>query len=101
MANNEHESIVKIKGRQFRIKIDGLTPIEISTLANNVEDKMKFIEEKTGEVDTSKLAVLVAIDYASELYNLRQKTEANTQANERKVDTMINNLQKTLDKELF
>ncbi|MCG2725702.1 MAG: cell division protein ZapA, partial [Elusimicrobia bacterium] len=90
-----------IRGRQFNIAIEGLTPIEISTLANNVEEKMRHIEEKTDTVDTSKLAVLVAIDYASELYNLRQKTDANTQANERKIDNMIGKLQRTLEKELF
>ncbi|MCK5357648.1 MAG: cell division protein ZapA [Elusimicrobiales bacterium] len=98
---NKHEIIVKIRGRQFNIAIEGLTPIEISTLANQVEEKMKHLEEKTNTIDTSKLAVLAAIDYASELYNLRQKTDVNTQANERKIDKMVGKLQKTLDKELF
>lgn len=101
IMTNKHETIVRIRGRQFNIAIEGLTPIEISTLANNVEEKMRHIEEKTDTVDTSKLAVLVAIDYASELYNLRQKTDANTQANERKIDNMIGKLQRTLEKELF
>ncbi len=98
---NKNETSVKIRSRQFNIAIEGLTPIEISTLANQVEEKMKYLEEKTDTVDTSKLAVLVAMDYASELYNLRQKTDANTQADERKIDTMIGKLQRSLDKELF
>ena len=98
---NKHETIVKIRGRQFNIAIEGLTPIEITTLANQVEEKIKYLEDKTNTVDTSKLAVLAAMDYATELYNLRQKTDSNFQANEKKVDNMINKLKRTLDKELF
>lgn len=98
---NKHETIVKIRNRQFNIAIEGLTPIEITTLANQVEEKIKYLEDKTNTVDTSKLAVLAAMDYATELYNLRQKTDSNFQANEKKVDSMINKLKRTLDKELF
>jgi cell division protein ZapA (FtsZ GTPase activity inhibitor) len=99
MANKQHETIIKVRGREYKISIDGLTPIEIGSLASDVEEKMKYMEEKTHTVDTSKLAVLVAIDYASELYNLHQKIDANTQANAKKVDTMISSLHQSLDKE--
>ncbi|MBU2530784.1 MAG: cell division protein ZapA [Elusimicrobia bacterium] len=97
----KHETIVKIRGRQFNIAIEGLTPIEIGSLANNVEEKMKRIERETDTVDTSKLAVLAAMEYASELYNLKQKTDVNIQADTRKIDNMVSKLQRALDKELF
>jgi len=97
----KHETTVKIRGRQFNIAIEGLTPIEIGSLANNVEEKMKRIERETDTVDTSKLAVLAAIEYASELYNLKQKTDVNIQADTRKIDNMLSKLQRALDKELF
>ena len=99
MANKNNETSITVRGRQYTIAIDGLTPIEIGSLAIDVEEKMKLIEKDTHEVDTGKLAVLVAIDYASQLYNLKQKMDVNAQANEKKVDVMIDNLQKTLDNE--
>ncbi len=97
----KHETIINVRGQKFKIEIPGLTPIEIGSLANGVEEKMKHIEKQTDIVDTSKLAVLTAMDYASELYNLKQKIDANTQANEKQVDKMITKLQRSLDKELF
>ena len=96
---NKNETPITVRGRRYNIAIDGLTPIEIGSLAVDVEEKMKSLEKDANTVDTGKLAVLVAIDYASQLYNLHQKIDVNAQANVKKVETMITMLHQTLDKE--
>ncbi|MBI4656986.1 MAG: cell division protein ZapA [Elusimicrobia bacterium] len=97
----ENDAEIKIKGRQLKISIDGLTPLEIDSIVGHVEEKMKEIEEQTQVVDTSKLALLCAIHFASELYNQKRKIEHLREANDKKVDEMVLKLKTALDKELF
>jgi len=68
----------------------------MSTLIGQVEDKMKRIEEKTNTPDTGKLAMLAAFEFAVELYNLRQKSETNREADSKKVDDMVARLESVL-----
>ena len=95
MANNDFEA--RVRGRLIVFpSVDGLAPIEMSTIVGQLEEKIGKIEEKTKVVDTSKLAILAAYDFAVELYNLRQKSETNREADTKKVDDMGERLEKTL-----
>jgi len=99
MQNNE--ATVKIRGRYISMAVDGLTELEIGNLADQVEKKMAEIEERTNTADTSKLAVMAALEFATELYNLRQKSENNNEADSKKIEELVEKLENTLDKELF
>ena len=83
------------------VAVDGLSPIEISSIAGQVEERMKRIEEKTKIVDGSKLAILAAFEFNAELYNLRQKSEVNSEADGKKIDELVEKLEKTMEKRLF
>jgi cell division protein ZapA (FtsZ GTPase activity inhibitor) len=98
---NMNEVEVKIRGRIYKIAIEGLTPIEIVSLASQIEEKMVEIEKEAKTPDTSKIAVLTALHFASELYGLKQKFENLKGADEKKVDEMISKLKTTLDKKFF
>jgi len=98
MQNNDFEA--KVRGRLLKFpSVDGLTPIEMSTIVGQVEEKIKKIEEKLNIVDSSKLAILAAYDFAVELYNLRQRSETNREADTRKVEELVEKLSKTLGTE--
>ena len=99
MPNNE--SVVTIRKRQYSMSVDGLTEMEIAGIADQVEKKMDEIEEQTNTADTSKLAVMAALDFATELYILKQKSENTTEADSRKIDELIGKLESSMDKELF
>lgn len=95
------ETQVKIKGRALTLSVDGLGPLEISAIAGQVEKKIDNIEEKTQIPDNSKLALMAAFEFATELYNLKQKSETANEADSRKIDELAGKLECALDKELF
>jgi cell division protein ZapA (FtsZ GTPase activity inhibitor) len=96
MSSNDFEA--KVKGRLMKFPaVDGLSPIEQGAIVAQVEEKINTIESKLKIADSSKLAILAAYDFAVELYNLRQKSETNLSADTKKIDEMVEQLQKTLD----
>lgn len=95
MGNNDFEA--KVRGRLIKFPaVDGLSPIEQSTIVGQVEEKITKIEQKLNIVDSSKLAILAAYDFAVELYYLRQRSETNREADTKKVDEMVEKLEKAL-----
>ena len=87
--------------RIINVSVDGLSPLEISTIAGQVEEKIKLMGEKTKIADTSKLAIYAAFEFNTELYNLKQRSEVSSEAGEKKIDELVARLEKTLEKRLF
>lgn len=95
MASNDFEA--KVRGRLMKFPaVDGMTDLEIGGIVAQVEEKINSIEEKLNIVDTSKLAILAAYDFAVELNNLKQRSETNREADSRKVEEMVAALERTL-----
>ncbi|OGS47044.1 MAG: hypothetical protein A3J79_06800 [Elusimicrobia bacterium RIFOXYB2_FULL_62_6] len=92
---------MKIAGRNITMSVDGLSDIEIQSIANLVEKRMGDLEKKTGQPDTGKLITMVAMELAIELYNLQRKCESDKAADARMVDEMTTALESALDKKLF
>ena len=95
------EVVLKIRGRAISMTVDGLTEMEIASIADQVEKKMAKIEEATNTADTSKLAVMAAMEFATELYNLKQRSETTTEADSRKIEDLVSKLESAMEKELF
>ncbi len=99
MQNNEFEA--KIKNRLIKFpSVDGMSQLEMSMIVGQVEEKINKIEEKLNIVDSSKLAILAAYDFAVELYHLKQRSETNREADSKKVEELVEKLAKTLEKEI-
>ena len=96
-----HEVPVTIKGRTITPSVDGLGPLEVTTIANQVEKRIDEIEARTGIPDSGKLALLAAFGFATELYNLKQKHKDTKEADTRKIDELIALLEGAQDKKLF
>lgn len=79
--------------------VDGLSPLELSNIVNQVSEKMDKVEEKLRIVDSSKIAIVAAYEFAVELYNLRQQSETNRAADSKKVEDMIARLEKSVENE--
>ncbi|OGR38835.1 MAG: hypothetical protein A2X29_11410 [Elusimicrobia bacterium GWA2_64_40] len=95
MGTNDFEARIRNRVIKFPA-VDGLSPIEQSTIVGQVEEKINKIEEKLNIVDSSKLAILAAYDFAVELYNLKQRSETNREADSKKVEEMVERLERTL-----
>ena len=99
MQNNEFEA--KIRGRLIKFpSVDGMSELEMSTVVGQVEGKINEIEEKLNIVDSSKLAILAAYDFAVKLYHLKQRSETNREADTKKVEELVEKLAKTLEQEM-
>ncbi|MDD2804890.1 MAG: cell division protein ZapA [Elusimicrobiales bacterium] len=97
---NNHEYEAKVRGRVIKFPaVDGLTELELGSIVAQVEEKINKIEAKLNIVDTSKLAILAAYDFAVELHNLKQRAETNREADSRKVDEMVASLEGVLGEE--
>ncbi|OGR80530.1 MAG: hypothetical protein A2X32_00835 [Elusimicrobia bacterium GWC2_64_44] len=97
---NNHEYEAKVRGRVIKFPaVDGLTELELGSIVAQVEEKINKIEAKLNIVDTSKLAILAAYDFAVELNNLKQRSETNREADSRKVEEMVGSLEAALGAE--
>lgn len=95
MLNEKVE--VEIRGYRLTIEMEGLTPIEVNSLASQVHEKMKEIERDTEVVHTYKLALMAALAFAAELSRLKSNQDHQRSSEERKLDEMIVSLQNGLE----
>ncbi|MFH1282740.1 MAG: cell division protein ZapA [bacterium] len=80
---------VKINNREFDIDGGGLTPLELSARANYVNEQIEAVADKTNTVDTSKLAVLAALNIADELFRVKESKNSTNGNNDKKLDELI------------
>ncbi|MBO8170297.1 MAG: cell division protein ZapA [Bacillaceae bacterium] len=75
MAEDDKKRLtVEIYGQSYRIK--GYTSVNhIRTVAGFVDDKMREIAETNPKLDTTRIAVLSAINIADEYFRLKEEYE--------------------------
>lgn len=93
---NEKVDITIFK-RNLTVEMEGFTPMEINSLAQKVSDKMQDMAEQNPKIaDSSKLAILTALDFAAQLYQLSQRTDTEQRALDHKVEELTLALQSAL-----
>ena|SRR5687767_2762937 len=88
---------VEIYGRKLTVEMEGLTQLEVHSLAQLVSDKMADIAKDSKIVDSSKLAILTALEVAAENQKLRDQLENLRVVEERKIDSMVLALEQVLE----
>ncbi len=74
----------------------GTDPDYILKLAEYVDTKMRAVSQQTHTVDTSRLAVLAALNIADEYHLLKRKMEGGTSDSSRKARQMLDALDEVL-----
>jgi len=94
---------VELHGMLFEdIAVSGLTPMDISMVAKMVNDRVKELERECfegksrGGIDTLRLALLTSFYFASELYLLQQESGLTGKANAKRIESVIEQLQRTV-----
>jgi cell division protein ZapA (FtsZ GTPase activity inhibitor) len=95
MLNDKVE--IEIYGRKLTVEMEGLTQLEVHSLASMVSDRMNDIAKESKIVDSSKLAILTAMEMAAENQRLKTQLEDLALVEERKLDAMTVSLQKALE----
>ena len=88
---------VDIRRHKLTVEMEGFTQLEILGFAQAVSDRMHEIEQKTGVVDTYKLALQTCMDFAAELSRLRTQQENERALDDQKLEGMIAGLQNSLE----
>ncbi|MFN3966407.1 MAG: cell division protein ZapA [Endomicrobiia bacterium] len=80
---------VQILGRIYEIKSD-LDPLEVEAIAKYVEEKLRVASSYTGIQETSRIAVLAALNIADELFRLKTEHNNFVSMTEGKTEELIN-----------
>ncbi|MDI6786534.1 MAG: cell division protein ZapA [bacterium] len=70
----QHRTEVEIFGNVYTIRGDE-NPEYVSMLARYVDEKMRNITQKTSTISTGKIAILVALNIADELFKTKKYIE--------------------------
>ena len=84
--------------KDYRIGLEGRTPLEAASLAGFVDRKMHEIANTTRVVDTARVAVTACLNIAEELFE--EKKQRPDPRREREETEKINRLTRILDKVL-
>ena len=87
---------VNILGRTYDVETAPGDELLIFSLAEYVEQKLNEVQRDTGIVDTQKLAILVALNIADELFRLKNSRENISGLLDKKADDLIKVLDKAL-----
>ena len=88
---------VQIGTRRLVVEMEGLTPIEISALAQKVSERVVELQSQNNKVaDTSKIALLVALSFAAELDKERQGHDLTRRLLENKAESLSQSLRESL-----
>jgi len=87
---------VIIRKRKFNIRLDGHTQLEANAIANLVEDRLSRLAKETKSEDSSRLAILAALEFAAELKLLESRIAESERTAGKEIDGMIVELQKSL-----
>ena len=90
---------IQIFGRRLSVSLDGLTALETNQCANLVDSRMREIAGERKIADSSKLAILAALEIAAELSRVRTELENLNPVDEQRVEKMIVALENTVDAE--
>ena len=89
---------IEIFQRRLTVEIEGLTPLQINTLAKQVSEKMEDIANQNNKIaDSSKLAILTALDFAAELNKALDNNETSRRVLENKLEHMTLALKEALE----
>ncbi len=87
---------VKIYNREFIIEGGDWDPLYVSALAKYVDEQMNKIANTSHIVDTSRVAVLAALNIADELFRLRESKNNSGQEISKKSEELMRLLDQAL-----
>ncbi len=95
MMNEKVE--VMIGNRRLVVTNEGLTPIEMSSLAQRVSERLADLQSQNDKIaDTSKIALLLALTYAAELDKERSAHDLTKRLLENKAEALSQSLRESL-----
>ena len=95
-VENANASSVRVEIFDQGYNLRGTDPEYILKLAEYVDAKMRAVAEQTHTVDSSRLAVLAALNIADEYHLLKRKADGGTSDSSRRTRQLLNALDDVL-----
>jgi cell division protein ZapA len=95
-VENANASSVRVEIFDQGYNLRGTDPEYIIKLAEYVDSKMRAVAEQTHTVDSSRLAVLAALNIADEYHLLKRKADGGTSDSSRRTRQLLNALDEVL-----
>src|SRR4029077_20070679 len=93
----KHVMYVQIMGHDYPVEANSGDDLYVNRLAQLVEERMKEIKEESKVVDSSKLAVMAAMNISDELFRLRDSKGSHSEAFETRAGELIKMLDQALE----
>lgn len=88
---------IEIFRRKLVVEMEGFNPLEINELAQRVHEKMTEIHNRNERIaDSSKLAIMTALEFAAELHTAKEAHETQKRVLEHTIDRINLSLQTAL-----
>lgn len=88
--------LIEIRRRKFVVDRPDMDPLAISGVAKKLEERMLELERATQTIDSSKLAIMAALDIACDMEKLQGLLDNADRGQERRLEEMIMVLEKSL-----
>lgn len=95
-VENTNASSVRVEIFDQGYNLRGTDPEYIIKLAEYVDSKMRAVAEQTHTVDSSRLAVLAALNIADEYHLLKRKADGGTSDSSKRTRQLLNALDEVL-----
>lgn len=79
------------------IEMEGLSALEINSIANIVSDRMERLSKEYNIVDSRKLAIMAALEFAADLQRIQAAAMNVESVSETKLENMILALEKAME----
>ena len=97
MINEKIE--IDVAGRKLTVEIEGITQLEMTSLAQRLTDKMAEISKESDIVDSSKLAILAALEFLAENSRINTQQDAVRRAEEKALEQIAVTLHNALGRD--
>jgi cell division protein ZapA (FtsZ GTPase activity inhibitor) len=88
---------IEIAKRRLTVEMEGLAPLQIQELARQVDEKIRRMAEQNPKIaDSSKLAILAALELTAELYQVTDREAIERNAVENKLTEFALSLKSAL-----
>ncbi|MBI4370770.1 MAG: cell division protein ZapA [Elusimicrobia bacterium] len=89
---------IQIGARRLLVEIEGLTPIEINGLAQQVSERLDELHRQNSKIaDSSKIALLAALSFAADLDKERSAHDMTRRLLENKAEQLSSALRESLE----
>jgi cell division protein ZapA (FtsZ GTPase activity inhibitor) len=89
---------IEVVGCKFKgLEMEGLSELEVLSVAGQVEERMKRISKDYNIVDSRRLALMAALEFAADLQRMQAAAQNVEAVSEAKLETMILALEKAVE----